>query len=169
MLRCSTEKGPHPPLGSDTRILLKLIRMEPINMTPRLISLGIPIMPILTHAILFLQKKVRKLNIRIPFSDLERQARRSMPGDMAMHDPDAGIVRLESESKVAFGREQRDISSRRIIVFESSILQVIHVELAVLLCEKHKVVTVEMDWVSDGSELALAYCVLLCCSIGGND
>lgn len=88
---------------------------------------------------------------------------------MAMHDPDAGIVRLESESKVAFGREQRDISSRRIIVFESSILQVIHVELAVLLCEKHKVVTVEMDWVSDGSELALAYCVLLCCSIGGND
>ena len=92
-----------------------------------------------------------------------------MPGDMAMHDPDAGIIRLESESKVAFGREQRHISSRRIIVFESSILQVIHVEVAVLLREKHKVVAVEMDWVSDGNELALAFCDLLCCSLGGND
>lgn len=45
----------------------------------------------------------RLLDLVLGFDDLEGKAHRGVPSDVAMHEPDTGVVGLEGEDQVAAG------------------------------------------------------------------
>lgn len=67
--------------------------------------------------------------------------------------PLSRIIRLEGDGDVSIARHEDDIPARWIVVLESAIREIVRMESAVLLCEQHKVVPVQMHWVCDGDEM----------------
>ena len=92
-----------------------------------------------------------------------------MPRNMAMHDPLARIIRLESDSDIAVPWQQGHVSPGRIIVLERPIFHIIRMERPVLLREEDIIVPVEMHGVSDGDKDAFAACDLLGRTLGCHD
>lgn len=88
-----------------------------------------------------------------------------MPSDMAMHQPYAGIVRLERQRDVAVARQEDDIAARR--VGEGEIERVGALVIGrVGLGEDGEVVAVQVDGVAGGD---LALVVAQPCQVGRDD
>lgn len=75
-----------------------------------------------------------------------------MPGDMAMQDPETGVIRAESDCEISVRWKQSDVSARRVVVVEDTVGQVVWCVASVLLSEDGEVVTVEMHGMSGFDE-----------------
>ena len=73
-----------------------------------------------------------------------------MPGNVAVEDPNAGVVELEADGDVAVPRQQGDITTRRVVVVEGAVVQVRLDEGPVLLGEDDKVVAVKVEGMGRG-------------------
>ena len=85
-----------------------------------------------------------------PFEYLQVQAGSGVSGDVAVHEPTAGVVGLECDNNVCIAVGHDDITSRRIIAGEIFVigtctLDSIWAEFLVGLVDDGKVVAVEMD------------------------
>jgi hypothetical protein len=55
----------------------------------------------------------------LALEELHTEARRYVEGDMAVHQPRAGIVGLERQNDVAFGRQRYCISANGVVELEA--------------------------------------------------
>ena len=85
-----------------------------------------------------------------------------------MDDPDARVVSLESNGNVARRGEQDDVPARRVIVAKGAVKDILGVEVAVLLGEEDKVVTVQVDRMGHGYEGAVFHGGCAGAVAGGN-
>lgn len=103
-----------------------------------------PFNPVGADPILLLEKGGCQLDVMLSLTDLECQARRGVPGDMAMHDPDTRVVGFEPNRDISFGREERDVTTWWVVVVEGTIGQMCRRVRTVLLSENDEVVAVQM-------------------------
>jgi len=87
---------------------------------------------------------------------LQVQAGSSVRGDMAVHEPTAGVVGLEGDDDVCAGVGHNDISSGRVIaakflVLGACALDIVWAEFLVGLVDDGKVVAVEMNGMAAGA------------------
>jgi hypothetical protein len=83
-------------------------------------------------------------NIRLALHKLHRQTLTSMPRDMTMQQPGAGIVFLEGDGQIAICRESSDVATRWVDEVKGAGVEV---EDPGGLANYPEVVAVEMDWV----------------------
>ena len=100
---------------------------------PPVLRVIIPLPPILTHPIFLRKCLLRQLHLALILPNLQRQPAARMPRDMAVHDPDAGIVGPERHYHVALCRQESDVAAGRVVVFEGAVGEVVGVEGAVFL------------------------------------
>ncbi len=72
-----------------------------------------------------------------------------MPCNMAMQDPETGVIRPESDRHVPICWEQGHVPTRRVVIVENAVGQVVGVVASVLLSQDRKVVAIEMHRVSN--------------------
>lgn len=75
-----------------------------------------------------------------------------MPGDMAVQNPHARVIRLEADGHVAVARQQGHVAPGRVVVLEGPVGDVVLVEGPVLLRQQHEVVPVQVHRVRDRHE-----------------
>ena len=102
-------------LTSDPRVLLEVGRVVPIR------RITDPTLPPAANSIsLVPPSRLDGLldHVRLALEDLERQPAGSMPGDMAVQDPDARVVGLEGDGNVAALGQEDDVSAGRVVEVE---------------------------------------------------
>ena len=68
-----------------------------------------------------------------------------MPRDVAVQEPDAGVVGFEGDGDVAGAGEEGYVSTRRVFVVKHTVYEMGFIEGDGLLGEDYEVVAVEMD------------------------
>lgn len=147
-----TSRCPHPhhvwTTTLNTRIVLErvpgLARLGPLAIEPAL-----PLPARLLEGVL-----LRQLHVRRVLEDLHRQPGRRVPRDVAMHEPDARVVRLERDDEVAACGQQGHVASRRVVALEHRRLLVVWL---LRLGQQGEVVAVKVDRVGDVGEEAAVY------------
>ncbi len=123
---------------------------------PPILGVVEPLPPIMAHAILLLDVGPTEFDLGLVLPDLQREAGRGVPGDMAMQDPEAGVIGAEADGHVAVLGQESNIAARRVVVLEGAVGQVVQVEGPRLLGEKDEVVSVQMHGVGKRQENAFA-------------
>lgn len=105
-------------------------------------ELPVVCLPVLACS-LHLSETILCLDLRRALKELYTKTGGHMEGDVAVHQPRAGIVGLESENKVASGGEVGCVTADRIVGLEARDVAI--PDCVFLLIQNVEVVTVEMD------------------------
>jgi hypothetical protein len=85
---------------SNSRVVLEIL----VGFIPPVGLVAVPIVPVLARCLGVLERGRRRLDRGLSFEDLDGQAGRGVPRNMAMHEPRARVVGAEGDDQVASGR-----------------------------------------------------------------
>lgn len=105
-------------------------------------ELPVVCLPVLACS-LHLSETILCLDLRRALKELYTKTGGHMEGDVAVHQPRAGVIGLESEDKVASGGEVGCVTADRVVGLEARDVAI--PDCVFLLIQNVEVVTVEMD------------------------
>lgn len=105
-----------PMIQSDARVILERY----LAFIIAIFRVAEPFVPVVAHALSFLQPLRRELLLRriLALKNLQSQTGRRMPGDVAMHQPHSWVIGFEGDDDETALGEQDYVSARRISFFE---------------------------------------------------
>ena len=96
-----------------------------------------------------------RLQVLLPLKDLQRQATRSVPRNMAVEKPRSRVICLERNDHISPRGQKNDVAARGVIEFEFYASRLLEVVEVISLRQQGKVVSVQVHRVRDGEEASV--------------